>query len=120
MKAIYTLINENMSDEKKRLQYLREFMPDTGLEEHHFKEVRFFKTSLNTQHFQMNTILDDFQFEKLKDYLDQLSKYVTENIKDEDVKKKALAKLEEFKANTANIDESLERLAAHVASKEEL
>lgn len=51
MKAIYTLINENMSDEKKRLQYLREFMPDTGLEEHHFKEVRFFKTSLNTQHF---------------------------------------------------------------------
>ncbi|KAI6175865.1 hypothetical protein M3Y97_00736500 [Aphelenchoides bicaudatus] len=104
MKAIYALINENMNDEKKRLQYLREFLPDTGLEEKHFTE--------------MNAIMDNFEFEKLKEYLDQLTTYVNKNVKDKAVLEKTIAKLEEFKANSANIDESLENLAAHISKQE--
>jgi hypothetical protein len=38
---IYGLINDNMKDEKKREQYLREFLPGTGLEDRHYKEVIF-------------------------------------------------------------------------------
>lgn len=68
----------------------------------------------------MNKIMENFKFEKLKEYLDDLSKYVRENVKNEVVRKKALVKLDEFKANTADIDESIGRLASHMAEKQEL
>jgi len=41
-----------------------------------------------------------------------------ENIKDAEVRKKALAKLQEFDNNTEDIDESINRLAAHILGDE--
>jgi hypothetical protein len=66
----------------------------------------------------MNALLEDFKFDKLKDYIKDLEKYMQENIKDAEVRKKALAKLQEFDNNTEDIDESINRLAAHILGDE--
>lgn len=58
----------------------------------------------------------NFQIENLKEHLEDVEKYIKANVKDATVLKRALAKLEEFKVNTANIDEALDRLAKHMSS----
>ncbi|KAI6214148.1 hypothetical protein M3Y94_00234500 [Aphelenchoides besseyi] len=101
--AIHQFINEKMKDVKKREQYLREFLPDCGLTDVHFKE--------------MNKILDGLQFDRLKDYETRLGDYVRK-IADPQVKQKALAKLKEFSEMTVDIDDSIERLAEHIMKEE--
>ena len=118
------MINENFADEKKRDAYLREFLPDCGLEERHFEEVRkkshSFLFLLLTVCMQLNRILDNFKIDKLKNYEAKLRAYLSDSAKvaSADVRERALKKLDEFSGYTTNIDSTIHQLARQVMGDE--
>ncbi|KAI6221837.1 hypothetical protein M3Y99_01530300 [Aphelenchoides fujianensis] len=102
--TIHQFINQKMKDIEHREKYLREFLPDCGLTDLHFKE--------------MNLLLEGIQFETLKEYEAKLGQYMREKIKDLEIRKKALAKLDEFAKISVDLDQSIENLAQQLMKEE--
>ncbi|KAI6216173.1 hypothetical protein M3Y99_01833600 [Aphelenchoides fujianensis] len=101
---IHQFINQKMKDMEHREKYLREFLPDCGLTDLHFKE--------------MNLVLEGIQFETLKEYEAKLGQYMREKIKDLEIRKKALAKLDDFAKMSVDLDQSIENLAQQLMKEE--
>jgi hypothetical protein len=68
----------------------------------------------------MNALLKDFKIEKLKEHVEDIIKYVSKSVTNEVVRKKTMEKIDEFKANTADIDEALKRLTTNIIERNEL
>lgn len=68
----------------------------------------------------MNELLKDFKIENLKKHVEDIEKYVRKSVTSEVVRKKVMEKIEEFKANTVDIDEAIKRLTTNVLEKQEL